>query len=311
MIDIIIPAYNAHKLIDRALLSIANQSIRDKINVYIINDNSDKGYEEIISKYRDYFNITEYKFEENHGPGYAREYGVEHSESDYIAFLDSDDMFFSTLTLEFLYKKAMETNCDMVFSYLYDQVGNEYGLLEYDYIDVQGKLYKRQFIKDHNVTFPPFYGEEDNSFNQQFYSYNPYIEKIDQITYVRCENKDSLTRSNNGEYTSKYASYFTNGYLYTIHAVIDNGGPKERIASLLYTTIVKMYHIIVVENNNNYNDEEVLKNLKELIGLYLEYYSYLTEENKNITLDYELYSRTKKEDIEGLITIEEFVEQYK
>ena len=36
MIDVIIPAYNAHKTIEQTLTSIAFQSIVDKLNVYII-----------------------------------------------------------------------------------------------------------------------------------------------------------------------------------------------------------------------------------------------------------------------------------
>ena len=37
-IDIIIPAYNAHNTIDKALASIACQNISDKIKVTIVND---------------------------------------------------------------------------------------------------------------------------------------------------------------------------------------------------------------------------------------------------------------------------------
>jgi glycosyltransferase involved in cell wall biosynthesis len=310
MIDIIIPAYNAHKLIDRALLSIANQSIKDKLNVYIINDNSNKNYSEFLKKYYEYFNITEMVLKENHGPGYARQYGIEHSKSEYIAFLDSDDMFYSSLSLEFLYNKAIETGCDLVYSNIYDQIDNNYKLLEQDFIDVQGKLYKRKYIEEHNVTFPPFYGEEDNSFNQQFYSYNFTYEKVDSITYVRCDNKESLTRSNNNVYMSKYESYFSNGYLYTIDAVIKNSGSKERIASLIYTPIVKLYYSIVVKNNNNH-DEVVLTNLKKLISLYKEYLPFLSDQNKKSILDYELYCVVSEKEIENLISIDDFIEQYK
>ena len=39
MIDVIIPAYNAHKTIEQTLCSIAYQEIADEINVYIVNEN--------------------------------------------------------------------------------------------------------------------------------------------------------------------------------------------------------------------------------------------------------------------------------
>ena len=38
MIDIIIPAYNAHETISRTLYSICYQTISKRLNVYLIND---------------------------------------------------------------------------------------------------------------------------------------------------------------------------------------------------------------------------------------------------------------------------------
>ena len=38
MIDIIIPAYNAHDTIEKSLMSISMQTIKEKLNVYIIDD---------------------------------------------------------------------------------------------------------------------------------------------------------------------------------------------------------------------------------------------------------------------------------
>ena len=48
MIDVIIPAYNAHKTIERTLYSIAYQRNSENLNVYIINDNSIKDYSKEI-----------------------------------------------------------------------------------------------------------------------------------------------------------------------------------------------------------------------------------------------------------------------
>lgn len=79
MVDIIIPAYNAHKTISKALLSICMQTIKDKINVYIIDDCSDHDYKKIINKFKDRINITQYKLDKNSGPGVARQYGLDHS----------------------------------------------------------------------------------------------------------------------------------------------------------------------------------------------------------------------------------------
>ena len=51
MIDIIIPAYNAHDTIEKSLLSILIQSEINNINVYIVNDCSKNDYSYFIKKY--------------------------------------------------------------------------------------------------------------------------------------------------------------------------------------------------------------------------------------------------------------------
>mgnify|MGYP002571129792 FL=1 len=79
MIDIIIPAYNAHKTIGKTLCSIMLQSRRDLVNVYIVNDCSSTDYQEFVKKYQKYFNIGELNIPQNIGPGGARNYGMKHS----------------------------------------------------------------------------------------------------------------------------------------------------------------------------------------------------------------------------------------
>lgn len=84
MIDIIIPAYNAHKTIGKTLCSIMLQSRRDLVNVYIVNDCSSTDYQEFVKKYQKYFNIGELNIPQNIGPGGARNYGMKHSKGKYM-----------------------------------------------------------------------------------------------------------------------------------------------------------------------------------------------------------------------------------
>lgn len=90
MIDIIIPAYNAFETIARTLDSVARQVNREHLNVYIINDSSEKSYDCIIANYSSLINITEIKIE-NSGPGAARQVGLTVSNNEFIVFLDADD----------------------------------------------------------------------------------------------------------------------------------------------------------------------------------------------------------------------------
>lgn len=48
MIDIIIPAYNAHKTIDKTIESISKQINKNDLKIYIINDGLLKNNKEIF-----------------------------------------------------------------------------------------------------------------------------------------------------------------------------------------------------------------------------------------------------------------------
>ena len=76
MIDIIIPCYNAHKTLGITLNSIINQSIKDIINVILVDDCSNENYNYFVETYKKYISIKEVKTKENVGAGLAREEGI-------------------------------------------------------------------------------------------------------------------------------------------------------------------------------------------------------------------------------------------
>lgn len=72
MIDIIIPAYNAHETIDQTLYSINTQINKELFKVYIVNDASNQNYSNFVDKYSNSLDIEEITIEKNSGPGVAR-----------------------------------------------------------------------------------------------------------------------------------------------------------------------------------------------------------------------------------------------
>jgi len=86
-VSIIIPLYNKEEYIVRALESVLSQSYADYEIIVVDDGSSDRGrfaLEPYTSK------IT-YIWQENAGPGAARNRGVRESSGRYIAFLDADD----------------------------------------------------------------------------------------------------------------------------------------------------------------------------------------------------------------------------
>tara|TARA_B100000674_G_scaffold358988_1_gene301844 strand:- start:44 stop:799 length:756 start_codon:yes stop_codon:yes gene_type:complete len=89
-IDIIIPNYNKAKYLRQCLNSIIDQTYKNW-KVYLIDDNSNDNSKEILSKYQNIENIKIFNLKENKGPAYCRNFGIQKSNSEFIAFMDSDD----------------------------------------------------------------------------------------------------------------------------------------------------------------------------------------------------------------------------
>ena len=89
-ISVIIPYYNAEKYIARTIQSVLNQTYRD-FEVIIVDDGStDRGVEICQA-----FNDSRIKVirQANRGLPGARNTGIRHAQCDYIALLDSDDLW--------------------------------------------------------------------------------------------------------------------------------------------------------------------------------------------------------------------------
>ena len=152
MIDIIIPAYNAHKTIEQTLFSIVYQELRKKIKVYLINDCSENGYKDIVTYFSNFIDIIELKLDANRGPGYARQYGIEHSYGDYIVFMDADDVLSNCYAIKDLYNEIERLECDVLISNFVEEVNQKFLLRTKDTIWCHGKMYKRKFLQKYNLS---------------------------------------------------------------------------------------------------------------------------------------------------------------
>lgn len=102
-LSIIIPVYNASKLLNRCIDSIFNQKTKYTYEVIFVDDGSTDNSVELI-KARKELNIILYQ-QQNSGPSVARNKGIELAKGEYIAFLDADDYWlngFIEKTLEFI-----------------------------------------------------------------------------------------------------------------------------------------------------------------------------------------------------------------
>ena len=92
-VTVIMPYYKKRRFVLSSFKSFANQEFKDK-NLIIIYDDKDKKdliYLKKITK--NYKNVRILVNEQNLGAGESRNRALKISRSDYIAFLDSDDLW--------------------------------------------------------------------------------------------------------------------------------------------------------------------------------------------------------------------------
>lgn len=88
-ISVIIPTYNRCWILKEAIDSVLSQEYTN-FEVIVVDDGSDDATAALLSSYGDDITII---YQENRGVSTARNVGILMAKGDYIAFLDSDDMW--------------------------------------------------------------------------------------------------------------------------------------------------------------------------------------------------------------------------
>lgn len=135
LVSTIVPAFNAERYLDLAIDSILSQTYSN-IEVLIVDNASTDKTADIINAYGA---RVRYLREETKGPAAARNRGLAEAQGEYIAFLDSDDLWLPDKT-----ERQVE--------YLTEHP--EYGVCysHYEYIDENGELYHNTWAKHSTQT---------------------------------------------------------------------------------------------------------------------------------------------------------------
>lgn len=111
LISIIVPTYNRQNLIVCSIESILNQTYKN-IEIIIINDGSTDGTKDVLKKIKD-SRVRVFNNENNQGASASRNIGVNKAIGSFIAFQDSDDIWYQE-KLEIQYKKLITSGADAV-----------------------------------------------------------------------------------------------------------------------------------------------------------------------------------------------------
>lgn len=220
-LSVIIPCYNAERIIDRCMNSLISQTIGlDDMEIILVNDASTDGTLQVLKsweqKYPDSILLIDSTV--NRKTGGARNLGIQYASGEYIGFVDNDDWVDATM-YEKAYSAAKKYNCDVV-SVLYAREREDGYRFPFAMPkgrknipvdttkpipegvsrlpgEVWSKIYRRSLIVDNDLYFPEGLSYPENYWGPllQYYIKSYYV--VDEVLYHYIQYEKSIIATGN------------------------------------------------------------------------------------------------------------------
>lgn len=250
MLEVIIPAYNAHETIDTTLSSLAMQKARRRILVTIVDDCSDKPYNDIIARYNGLLNIRILHTATNCGAGIARNVGIYNALGDYVTFLDADDAFSTPLALSAVMNECYHKWPNIFMAKVIQECDNAILYkMGWNSTWIHAKFYRTDFLKKNEIYFPPLRYNEDSAFCclTQGLSEKDKILQLDYEIYTWINNKNSTVRATK-DYYSEHLDDFVRGRIWTFEQLMKRGAEQSALSDVEGSLVVLYYMGVDLEN---------------------------------------------------------------
>lgn len=220
-ISVIVPVYNVENYLEKCLLSLQNQTLKD-IEIIILNDGSSDKSSVIAKRFCENDERFKYYTHKNRGLGPTRNRGIELAKGEYLSFVDSDD-YIANYMCEKMYNIAKRTNADIVCGEIvavYDEkriaisnldnldtinlkeIGLQNFLKNFFFKNlyttyVCDKIFRTDLIKEHTLTF----GDNNKIFGEDLYLHlrlfkvANVISFVSETVYFYLQREDSIMNS--------------------------------------------------------------------------------------------------------------------
>ena len=221
-ISVIVPVFNSENTLFDSLGNLAYQSIcRDNLNameIILVNDHSSDHSLQVIRKFQNQFREQTRVIDlpENHGPGGARNFGMEAAQGEYIGFMDSDDLI-DTGMYEKLYRAATSgkirydiADCGIAIgksgiNFLYTHP-DTWGVLNDaargKLISAPGysvtRIYRRELLNQYHIRFREHAIMEDHDFLSEVFAHAQSVTGVKEILYEYRDVEGSASKKNFG-----------------------------------------------------------------------------------------------------------------
>ncbi len=190
-VSVIMPVYNTKKYLQATLDAVLSQTLKD-IEIICVDDGSTDGSLDMLELYAQQDNRIKVFTQENQFAGAARNAGLEQSIGDYVIFWDSDDLFHEQ-ALEKMYETIVKDEADVCVcggcwyiedrdwllpcqGYLnmtrvpedkrpFSREDIPDTILNFSGTSAWNKLYRRDFLIEQGLIFPPYRTYEDVCFS--------------------------------------------------------------------------------------------------------------------------------------------------
>ena len=197
MIGVVIPVYKRKKCLIKTLRSLTLQT-KQSFYVVIVDDHSPEPLKDTVMSFSNELHIKYIYLEKNVGPGLARQAGLEYcykQNFEFVLFLDSDDFLFPHALAKLNYE-INKTSSDIVSSEIHieDNYCLRKNFLASNKTFVHGKMYRTNFLKQNNITFPSLRTNEDLAFNLKAFGSTDKVALINEPLHVFHNEPNSITR---------------------------------------------------------------------------------------------------------------------
>ena len=287
-LSIIIPVYNMEKYIERALLSVINQSFQD-FEIIIINDYSNDNTKYIINKFIFLVNkikIIEHK--ENLGIYASRIDGALSANGKYILYVDPDDAILNQNLFQRIYDFNINYSLDIIeFIVLYEEEGKNTIYIPEEHTLNHFHNFTQKIIYQPELSNLLFFKPREKNYSDIICRcvWNKIIKKQILLKTINFLGKyiyknqyfnfaeDTIINIINFQYANNYTNIDIPGYLYNIREKsISHGNLGKNhdimISSNFFLYLKLLYkYILYFNKDRNYLFYEIQQNIIYLIRL--------------------------------------------
>lgn len=147
-VSVVMTVYNAEKFLKQTIESVLNQTMKN-FELIIVDDCSTDSSADIVKQYMQDKRIKYFKNKENLKVSKTRNFGVNQASGKYVAFIDSDDIWFETKLEKQL--SFMEENDVKICYSAYRFISND-GILQNKIFHVPEKVDFKKLLKQNVIT---------------------------------------------------------------------------------------------------------------------------------------------------------------